>query len=320
LGASGSPILSGTLDLHVEFASKLAAFKQKEAVLLFPTGYSANLGVIAGLMRPGDMVFADQFAHASIVDGIILSKAKPRFFRHNDANDLEKKLKAFDGRKLVIVEGVYSMDGDLANLPEIVEVCKRHNARIMIDEAHSTFLFGEHGRGLAEKMGVEDDIDIHFGTFSKSLGGIGGFVAGSHKLINYLKAFARSQFFSCALPPAVMAGLIKGLDIAIAEPQLRTKLWSNVDTMQKLLRGAKVDIGNSESQVIPVMIRDDKKVFPIVEEMLHAGVYLHPIRYPAVGKHRSRLRISISAAHTEQDLERGAKIIHQVLSRNGLCK
>jgi glycine C-acetyltransferase len=320
LGASGSPILSGTLDLHEEFAKQLARFKNKEAVLLFPTGYSANLGVIAGLMRPGDMVFADQFAHASIVDGIILSKAKPRFFRHNDANDLEKKLRAFDGRKLVIVEGVYSMDGDLANLPDIVQVCKRENARIMIDEAHSTFLFGENGRGLAEQMGVEDEIDIHFGTFSKSLGGIGGFVAGSTKLINYLHAFARSQFFSCALPPAVMGGLIKGLEIAIAEPELRTKLWKNVAYMQERLRSAGIDIGNSQSQVIPVMVRDDKKVFPIVEEMLHAGVYLHPIRYPAVGKHRSRLRISISAAHTQQELEEGARIIQQILSRNGLCK
>lgn len=320
LGASGSPILSGTLDLHVEFAQKLAKFKQKEAVLLFPTGYSANLGVIAGLMRPGDMVFADQFAHASIVDGIILSKAKPRFFRHNDANDLDKKLKGFDGRKLVIVEGVYSMDGDLASLPDIVEVCKRHDARIMIDEAHSTFLFGPNGRGLAEQMGVEDDIDIHFGTFSKSLGGIGGFVAGSRKLVSYLRAFARSQFFSCALPPAIMAGLTKGLEIAIAEPELRTKLWSNVAYMQNRLRSAGIDIGNSQSQVIPVMVRDDRKVFPIVEEMLHAGVYVHPIRYPAVGKHRSRLRISISAMHTEKDLEDGAKIMEQVLSRNGLCK
>lgn len=319
LGASGSPILSGYFDLHENLRLELARFKGKEDVLLFPTGYSANLGLISGLMRPGDLVIADQYAHASIVDGIILSKAKPLFFRHNDANDLERKLKRFDGKKLVVVEGVYSMDGDLANLPDIVEVCQRHGARILIDEAHSSFLFGPTGRGVAEHFGLDDQVDIHVGTFSKTLGGVGGFVAGSTKLINYLRGFARSRVFSCAMPPAVAAGLLRSLQIVEDEPELRHQLHENVAFMQKRLRDAGVDIGNSASQVIPVFVRDDKRIFSIVEQLNHEGVYLNPVRYPAVGKHRSRVRISLSAAHRRPDLEEGADILIRVLRRNGLC-
>ena len=319
LGASGSPILSGTFDLHEELAEKLARFKNKESVLLFPTGYSANLGMIAGLMRPGDYVLADQWAHASIVDGIILSKANARFFRHNNVEDLERKLKRCPGKKLVVVEGVYSMDGDIVPLPDVVEVSKRYGARVMIDEAHSTFIFGENGRGVAEHFGLDDEVDIHLGTFSKSLGGVGGFVAGSKKLIDYVKGFARPHVFSCSMPPAVAAGLIKALELAEAEPELRTRLWDNVDYLQKRLRGDGVDIGDSVSQVIPILIRDDNKIFAIAEDLLREGVYLHPIRYPAVGKHRSRFRISVSSAHTRKQLEEGARIIPDVLRRHGIC-
>ena len=320
LGASGSPILSGTFDLHERLAEEMAAFKKKEAVLLFPTGYSANLGLIAGLMRAGDWVLADQYAHASVVDGMVLSKANTRFFRHNDPEDLDRKLRKCPGKKLVVVEGVYSMDGDVVPLREVVEVCRRHGARILIDEAHSTFIFGANGRGVAEHFGVEDEVDIHLGTFSKSLGGIGGFVAGPAKLVNYLRGFARSHVFSCAMPPPIAAGLRKSLEIAIAEPELRTKLWSNTRYLQKLLRDENVDIGDSVSQVVPIMIRDDDKIFAIGEDLLHDGVYLHPIRYPAVGKHRSRFRISVSAAHEPEQLAEGARIIANVLRRHGICQ
>jgi glycine C-acetyltransferase len=319
-GASGSPILSGTIELHEQLTEKIARFKKKPDALVFPSGYSANLGVIAGLMRSGDLAITDQYAHASIVDGIILSKANVRYFRHNSIGDLERKLKGFQGKKLVIVEGVYSMDGDLAKLPEIVEVSKRYGARIMIDEAHSTFLFGKNGRGVAEHFGLEDEIDIHFGTFSKTLGGVGGFVVGSRALITYLKGFARSRVFSCALPPGVAAGLIKALEIVENEPELRTTLWENVDYIQNLLRKAGVDIGQSNSQVIPIMVRDDDRIFNIAEEMIHEGVYLNPVRYPAVGKHRSRFRISITAGHTKEQLAEGAEIIKRVLERHGLCR
>jgi glycine C-acetyltransferase len=319
LGASGSPILSGTMDLHEELAEKLARFKRKEAVILFPTGYSANVGLIAGLMRPGDLVVADQWAHASIVDGIILSKANARFFRHNNMEDLERKLAGFRGKKLIIVEGVYSMDGDVARLPEVVQIARKYGARVMIDEAHSTFIYGENGRGVVEHFGLEDEVDVHLGTFSKSLGGIGGYVAGSRKLVNYLQGFARSRVFSCALPPGVVAGLIQGLAIAQAEPHLRAKLWTNVEFMQKRLRAERIDTGESTSQVIPIMIRNDAKVFKIAEELLHDGIYLQPINYPAVAKHRSRFRLSVSSAHSLEELESGARILTRVLRRNGIC-
>jgi len=318
-GASGSPILSGSLEIHHELAERLAEFKGKEAVLLFPTGYSVNVGVIAGLMRSGDLIVADQYAHASLVDGMILSKATSRFFRHNKVDDLERKLKLYEGKKLVLIEGVYSMDGDVAVVPDIVEVCRRYGARILIDEAHSTFIYGKTGRGVAEHFGYDDEIDMHVGTFSKSLGGQGGFLAGSHKLINYLRGFSRSRTFSCGLSPVVTAGILKALEIFLEEPELRTKLWENVDFMQKRLRDAGVPVGDSESQVIPLMVRDDARAFEIGEVLMHEGIYLNPVKYPAVPKHRSRFRMSISAAHSREELEEGARIITSVLQRYGIC-
>lgn len=318
-GASGSPILSGSMDLHKAFESEIADFKGKEAALVFPSGYSANVGVIAGLMRPGDLIVADKLAHASIVDGMILSKATSRFFRHNDPDDLDRKLEGFPGKKLVVVEGVYSMDGDLADLPEILEVCRRHGARLMIDEAHSTFVYGSNGRGVAEHFGLDEEVDIHLGTFSKSLGALGGFVAGRRELIWYLRGFARARVFSCALPPGVVAGLRMALAIAANEPELRETLWDNARYMHSLLAERQVDVGDSTSQVISIMIRDDAGIFQIAEELLHAGVYMNPIRYPAVGKHKSRFRMSVSAAHTRADLEEGAEIITTVLRKHGKC-
>ena len=317
-GSSGSPILSGTTDLHAKLTVAVARFKRKEAALIFPTGYSANVGTIAGLMRSGDLIVADQWAHASIVDGMILSKAKSRFFRHNKPEDLDRKLAGVEGKKLVIVEGVYSMDGDVVRLPEIVEVCKKHDARLLIDEAHSAFVYGENGRGVVEKFGLEDEVDIHLGTFSKSLGGQGGYICGSEKLINYLRGFSRSRFFSCALAPTVVAGLLAGLKIAEKEPHLRVKLWENVRYMQGLLRASGVDIGDSTSQVIPIMVRNDTKILGIGEQLLREGVFINPVKYPAVPKHKSRFRMSISASHSVAELERGAEIIIRVLRRNGI--
>ena len=319
-GASGSPILSGTTELHRELARAVARFKGKEAASIFPTGYSANVGTIAGLMRSGDLIVADQWAHASIVDGMILSKATSRFFRHNNLEDLEKKLSGFSGKKLVVVEGVYSMDGDLPPLREICAISKKHGARVMIDEAHSAFVFGANGRGVVEELGLEDEVDIHLGTFSKSLGGQGGYTAGSLKLINYLRGFSRSRFFSCALAPTVVAGVLEALRIAEAEPELRARLWQNVRFMKSKLDAAGVPTGESVSQVIPIMVRDDARVFQMGEALLRAGVFINPVKYPAVAKHKSRFRMSISAAHTEKDLSEGAEIIAGVLREYGVCQ
>ena len=318
LGASGSPILSGTMAPHGELAAAISAFKNKPASLLFPTGYSTTLGVISGLMRPGDSVIMDQYAHASIVDGAVLSRAHPVFFRHNNPSDLARKLRGVTGKKLVVVEGVYSMDGDTCALPEIVQVARDHGARILIDEAHSTFIYGANGRGVAEHFGLEDEIDIHVGTFSKSLGGQGGFVCGSKELIDYLNAFGRSRFFSCNLSPVLVAGIHEALRLCVREPELRTKLWDNVAAVRAVLLSKGVNIGKSTSQVIPVMVNDDKRVFAVAEAMFESGLHLNPVVYPAVPKHKSRLRLSVSSAHRREDLESAAETIATVLRKEGL--
>jgi 8-amino-7-oxononanoate synthase len=320
LGASGSPILSGTMDVHLQLAQAVADFKDKKAAILFPTGYSANVGFISAIMRPGDTIFCDQYSHASIVDGAILAKSKTVFFRHNNPMDLERKLANVRGKKLVVVEGVYSMDGDICVLPEIVEVAKRHGARVLIDEAHSTFLFGPNGRGVAEHFGLDDEVDFHLGTFSKSLGGQGGFVCGSKALIDYVNAFGRSRFFSCNLAPPVAAGLLAGLRIVDEEPQLRAKLWSNVAFLRRRFAEEGVDIGKSNSQVMPVMVNNDAKVFAVAEKIQERGLFLQPVTYPAVPKHKSRLRVSVSAAHSEEDLETACQVIAGVLREEGLCR
>jgi len=320
LGASGSPILSGTFDIHIELAQAIAAFKDKEAAILFPTGYSANVGFISSLMRAGDTIFCDQYSHASIVDGAILAKSKTVFFRHNNPMDLERKLNGVRGKKLVVVEGVYSMDGDVCVLPEIVEVAKRHGARILIDEAHSTFLFGPNGRGVAEHFGLDQEVDFHLGTFSKSLGGQGGFVCGSQDLIDYVNAFGRSRFFSCNLAPPLTAGLLAGLRIVENEPELRAKLWSNVAYLRRRFAEEGIDIGKSTSQVMPVLVHNDAKVFAIAEKIQDRGLFLQPVTYPAVPKHKSRLRISVSAAHNEAELETAVGVIAGVLREEGVCR
>jgi 8-amino-7-oxononanoate synthase len=318
LGAAGSPILSGTMTVHEELERELAAFKRKEAALVFPTGYSTNVGLIQGLMRAGDWVIADQNAHASIVDGAILSKANVKFFKHNKPDDLEKKLAGTSGKRLVVIEGVYSMDGDVCRLPEIVDVSKRHQARIVIDEAHSTFVYGANGRGVVEHFGLEDEIDVHVGTFSKALGGQGGYVAGTRNLCKYLMGFARSRFFSCALSPVVAAGVLEALRIVQKEPELRQRLWENVRYIREQLADYGIDTGESTSQVVPIMIRNDRRIMHIAHRLQEAGLYLQPILYPAVAKHRSRFRMSISASHTRDQMDEAVSILVRVLREEGI--
>ena len=318
LGAAGSPTLSGTMDVHAELERALARFTRKEAVTVFPTGYSANVGVVSALMRPGDLIVADQNVHASIVDGAILSKANVRFFRHNRPDDLERKLRGTSGKRLVIVEGVYSMDGDLAPLADIVTVTRKYGARLMLDEAHSGFVYGPTGRGVAEQFGVESEIDIRIGTFSKALGGMGGFVAGSQSLYNYMMGFARSRVFSCALSPVIGAGVLQALRIVERDETLRQRLWTNTSHMRRLLADAGVDVGESTSQIIPVMVRKDKQIFAIAERLQRDGLYLQPIIYPAVAKHRSRFRVTISATHTPAMLEEAATILIGALRAEGV--
>lgn len=321
LGASGGPNLSGMYDIHRELEASLAAFKKKEACTTFNSGYAANIGIISGIMRSGDTIFLDQYSHASIIDGAILSKAKTVFFRHNNAADLDRKLAGVTGRKLVVVEGVYSMDGDFCPLPDIVAVSKKHGARILIDEAHSSFVVGENGRGVVEHFGLEDAVDFHMGTFSKALGGIGGYACGDRAFILYLEAYARSRFFSCTLPPAVSAGVLAALRHVEANPEIRAQLWRNVAYLQRRLHEEGVDTGQSTSQVMPIMVYDDSKVFDIAQALREEGIFLQPVTYPAVSKGKARFRLSVSAAHTIDQLEYAAKTISSVLKQAGIpCK
>ena len=318
LGASGGPILSGVFDVHRELEAELARFKNKEASILFSSGYGANVGIISALMRSGDHIFADQYAHASILDGAVLSKARTVLFRHNNAADLERKLAGVSGKKLVVVEGIYSMDGDFCRLPEIVAVAKRHDARIMIDEAHSSFLCGPNGRGAAEHFGLESEVDFHMGTFSKALGGIGGYACGSREFIQYLAGYSRARFFSCTLPPPVTAGILANLRYVAAHPDLRKQLWDNAGTMRARLQAEGIDTGESVSQIIPVMIYDDAKAFQVAVKIRERGIYLQPATYPGVPKRKARLRVSVSASHTRDQLERAVHVIATALREEGV--
>ena len=320
VGSSGGPNLSGMYDIHRALEAAMATFKKKEACTTFTSGYSANIGIISGIMRPGDTIFLDQYAHSSLMDGATLSKANCVIFRHNNASDLDRKMTGVSGRKLVVVEGIYSMDGDFCNLPEIVEVAKKHGARIMIDEAHSAFVCGETGRGVAEHFGMEDQLDIHMGTFSKGLGCLGGYVCGDYEFINYLEAYARARFFSTTMPPALSAGTLASLRHVEANPGIRRQLWRNVEYLQNLLQEEGIDYGTSCSQVIPIMVGNDAHVFGMAERLREAGIFLQPVVYPAVSKGKARFRLSVTATHTLDQLEFAAQTIVRLFDEAGIVR
>ncbi len=315
MGASGAPLLSGTFDLHTKFAKMLAEFKQKEDCILFSSGLGGNYGAIQGIMRKDDVFILDEKCHKSLVDGGTLSGAKMLFFKHNDIDSLEMMLERSKGKRiLVAVEGVYSMDGDLVKLPEIVEVCEKYNAAIYIDEAHSTLMFGKNGRGVAEHFGLEHKIGVSFGTLSKSFGGVGGFVCSNASIIRYLKCYASPYNFSCAIAPPIVAGLIKAFEIATRDSSLRDKLWENVNYFKKQLLDMKLDIGMTESQVIPIIIGSDgEKLFSMAAELQKRGLFLQPVDFPAVPANSRRFRISVSAQLTKEMIDEACNIIEDVI-------
>ena len=315
LGSSGAPLLSGTLDIHTEFARKLAEFKQKDDCILFSSGLGANVGAIQGIMRKGDYLIMDEKCHKSLIDGGTLSGAKMLFFDHNSLESLEMMLEKAKGKRiLVVVEGVYSMDGDLPKLPEILNLCEQYHAASYIDEAHSTLMFGEHGRGVAEHFGEENRIGISFGTLSKSFGGVGGFVCGSKSLIRYLKGYSSPWNFSCAPSPAVTGGLLKALEIATRDSSLRDKLWANVKYLKTSLDSLGLDLGGSESQVIPIIIGSDgAKLMSMAAAMQKRGLFLQPVDFPAVPAHQRRFRISVSSQLTQDEMDRTLNIVEDVI-------
>jgi 7-keto-8-aminopelargonate synthetase-like enzyme len=317
LGASGAPLLSGTFDLHVEFARRLAEFKQKEDCLLFSSGLGGNVGAIQGLLRKGDMFVLDEKCHKSLIDGGTLSGAKMLFFSHNDPSSLEAMLEKCKGKRvLVAFEGVYSMDGDLARLPEIMKVCAHYKAATYIDEAHSTLMFGPNGRGVAEHFGLEHEVGVSFGTLSKSFGGVGGFVCSNAKIIAYLKGYSSPWNFSCAPSPPVVAGMMKALEVATRDSTLRDALWKNGAYLKKGLLDLKLNLGQSESQVIPIIIGSDgEKLIRYAYEIQKRGLFLQPVDFPAVPADSRRFRISVSSQFTREQMDTALNIIEDVIAR-----
>ncbi len=315
LSSSGAPLLSGTLDIHTELARKITKFKQKEDCLLYSSGFGGNVGAIQGMMRKGDFLVMDEKCHRSLVDGGTLSGAKMLFFEHNNMESLEMMLEKCKGKRvLVVVEGVYSMDGDLAKMPEIVEICEKYKAGIYIDEAHSTLMFGKNGRGVAEHFGVEDKIGVTFGTLSKSFGGVGGFICANKPLIKYLKGYSSPWNFSCAPSPAVSGGLIKALEVATRDSSLRDKMWENTRFMKKNLLDMKLDIGETESQVIPIITgHSGEKLMTYAAEMQKRGLFLQPVDFPAVPAHARRFRMSVSSQLTQAEMDETLNIINDVI-------
>jgi 8-amino-7-oxononanoate synthase len=304
-GCAGSRFLNGNLEIHEELEMKLARFFRKEASLVFATGYQTNLGAISALVGRNDVAIIDKYNHASIIDGCRLSFGEVKKFRHNDMKDLERVLDGTKGKgKLIIVDGVFSMEGDIADLPSIVELAKTYGARVMVDDAHAVGVLGNGGRGTTEHFQLEDQVDLIMGTYSKSLAGIGGFVAGSEEVVNFVKHVGRSMIFSASLAPSLVASVSAALDIIEEEPELRANLWKNT---QKMLRGYKslgFDTGASETPVIPIIIGDRIKVFEMCKLLFEHGIFVNPVISPAVPPGRELLRTSYMATHTEEQLDR----------------
>lgn len=301
----GSRFLNGTLDIHVELEERLARFTKKEAALTFSTGFQTNLGIISTLVDKDDYIIADRMVHASIIDACRLSYGNVVKFKHNDMNDLERILSSLpaNGGKLIVVDGVFSMEGDMANLPEIIPLAKKYGARVMVDDAHGIGVLGKNGRGTAEHFGVEEDVDIIMGTFSKSFASLGGFVAGEKKVIQYIKHHARSLIFSASITPASVATALATLDIIENEPERRERLWAISEQMRRNFQALGFNTGDSQTQIIPIIVGEDEAAFMLWRLLREEGIFTTPTIYPAVPKGRALIRTSYSATHTDEDLK-----------------
>jgi 8-amino-7-oxononanoate synthase len=313
-GTAGSRFLNGTLEIHVELEDRLAEFMGRESALTFSTGFQVNLGVISSLVGRRDVVILDNLDHACILDGARLSYGRTLKFLHNDMDSLEERLRSVDGDrgKLIVVDGVFSMEGDLADLPSIVELAARHDARVMVDDAHGIGVLGEQGRGTVEHFGLEDETDLVMGTFSKSLATVGGFIAGERSVIDWVKHQARSLIFSAAPPPASVASVIKALEIIEREPERRQQLWENTKYMKREFSNLGYDTGHSESAVIPLVVGDDITAFRMTIRLQEEGVFANPVVAPAVPPDRAMIRTSYMATHTRDHLDRALEAFAKV--------
>jgi glycine C-acetyltransferase len=314
LGACGSPMLSGMSDLHRELERRVARFLGREDAMLFNSGFGGALGTISGLLRKTDVAILDNRSHLSLRDGAVLSRCRADKFEHNDPVSLDKALARKQGRRqLVVMEGIYSMDGDFGALPQLIQVADSHGASVFVDEAHSMLACGENGRGAAEKFGVEDRVPLIYGTFSKAFGALGGFVAGSKETLQYLRFYAHPYVYSCALPPVVVAAIIKALEIGTREPQLREQLWENARYFHAQLRSLGIDTGRSTTYIMPIVIGDRERMYRLGHELRRRGLWVAPVDYPAVPQNKICFRACVTAKHTRADLDEALNILQDTL-------
>ena len=321
-GCAGSRFLNGTLDLHVKLERELAEFEHKDDALCFSTGFSVNAGVIAMVVGRNDYVICDDRDHASIVDGRRLSFAHQLKYKHNDMEDLEKILQKlpYEAVKLIVVDGVFSMEGDLANLPEIVKLKKKYNCSIMVDEAHGLGVFGKEGRGVCDHFGLSDEVDLIMGTFSKSLASIGGFIAGDADTINFLRHTCRTYIFSASDTPAATAAALEALHIVRSEPERIEALWKVTRYALKRFKEEGVEIGETESPIIPLYVRDVEKTFIVTARAFDAGVFINPVIPPACAPQDTLVRFALMATHTEEQVERGVQVLKKVFQDQNIIK
>ena len=313
-GCAGSRLLNGTLDIHLELEERLAQFMRRDAVLTFSTGYQVNVGVLSCLLDRHDIAFLDALDHASILDGVRLSFGKSHKYKHNDMDDLRARLANApeDRGKLIVVDGVFSMEGDVAELPRIVELKREFRTRLMVDDAHGIGVLGEHGRGTGEHFGLEHEIDLVMGTFSKSLAAIGGFVAGSEDVVDYIRHHARSAIFSAAPPPASCGAVLKALEIIEREPERQKQLWENTEYMKREIDGLGFDSGASASPVIPMVVGEDLTAFAMCARLQDEGVFANPIITPAVPPGQAMIRTSYMATHRREHLDQALEALERV--------
>ena len=321
-GCAGSRFLNGTLDLHVQLEKELATFVHKDDTLCFSTGFSVNQGVLAMVVGRGDYIICDDRDHASIVDGMRLSFAKQLHYKHNDMEDLENILKSlpYEAVKLIVVDGVFSMEGDLAKLPEIVALKHKYNCSVMVDEAHSLGVFGDHGRGVCDYFGLTDEVDLIMGTFSKSLASIGGFIASDADTINYLRHTCRSYIFSASNSPAATAAALEALHIIQQEPERIEKLWNVTRYALRRFREEGFEIGETESPIIPLYVHDVEKTFLVTKLAFDAGVFINPVIPPECAPQDTLVRMALMATHTEEQVERGVQILKKIFVDLGIIK
>ncbi|MEW6614361.1 MAG: 8-amino-7-oxononanoate synthase [Thermodesulfobacteriota bacterium] len=325
-GACASRLISGNMEIHEELEKKTARFKGCQSAIVFPTGYMANIGVITSLVNKGDLILSDELNHASIVDGCKLSGAKVRVYPHKNIEKLKEILLQGDAssskdsykRMLIVTDGVFSMDGDITPLPEILDIARKEDALVIVDDAHATGVLGKNGKGTAEYFGLTDENLIHMGTFSKALGSMGGYIAGSKVIIEYLRNKARPFIFSTALPPSVCASSIAAIEILEKESWIRTRLWRNIARFRKGLANLGYNTMESQTQIIPILIGDASLTMEFARAIFQKGIYAPGIRPPAVPEGKSRIRTSLMASHTDEQIDRVLEVFESEGQRLGI--